>query len=125
MPKRTLLFAPCAFNLAETSRMVEIAKAVARAPNTRVWRPIAAMAAFAWFFFAIGPGSLFGVDLFGAPNAGPLGWLFGIPSLWAWQIMGWAFGVLLLWLLAYRLAMSRPPPQPIELEAEDIRRSGR
>ena len=32
MPKPTLLFAPCAFNLAETSRMVEIAKAVARHP---------------------------------------------------------------------------------------------
>ena len=32
MTKRTLLFAPCAFNLAETSRMVEIAKAVARHP---------------------------------------------------------------------------------------------
>ncbi|MGD1107093.1 MAG: nucleotide disphospho-sugar-binding domain-containing protein [Terracidiphilus sp.] len=32
MPKRTLLFAPCAFNLAETSRMVEIAKAVAGHP---------------------------------------------------------------------------------------------
>jgi UDP:flavonoid glycosyltransferase YjiC (YdhE family) len=31
-PKRTLAFAPCAFNLAETSRMVEIAKAVARDP---------------------------------------------------------------------------------------------
>src|SRR6202049_988915 len=31
-PKRTLLFAPCAFNLAETSRMVEIAKAVTRHP---------------------------------------------------------------------------------------------
>ncbi len=29
MSKRTLLFAPCAFNLAETSRMVEIAKASA------------------------------------------------------------------------------------------------
>ncbi len=28
MPKQTLLFAPCAFNLAETSRMVEIAKAI-------------------------------------------------------------------------------------------------
>ncbi|MGD0770544.1 MAG: nucleotide disphospho-sugar-binding domain-containing protein [Tepidisphaeraceae bacterium] len=32
MPKQTLLFAPCAFNLAETSRMVEIAKAVERHP---------------------------------------------------------------------------------------------
>ena len=26
--RRTLLFAPCAYNLAETSRMIEIAKAV-------------------------------------------------------------------------------------------------
>ncbi len=32
MPRQTLLFAPCAFNLAETSRMVEIAKAVERHP---------------------------------------------------------------------------------------------
>lgn len=32
MAKRVLLFAPCAFNLAETSRMVEIAKAVRRHP---------------------------------------------------------------------------------------------
>lgn len=30
IPKKTLLFAPCAFNLAETSRMVEIAKAIER-----------------------------------------------------------------------------------------------
>ena len=32
MPKRTLLFAPCVYNLAETSRMVEIAKAIERHP---------------------------------------------------------------------------------------------
>jgi UDP-N-acetylglucosamine:LPS N-acetylglucosamine transferase len=32
MPKRLLLFAPCAFNLAETSRMVEIAKGIERQP---------------------------------------------------------------------------------------------
>ena len=30
MPKKLLLFAPCAFNLAETSRMVEIAKGIER-----------------------------------------------------------------------------------------------
>ena len=33
--KKVLLFAPCAFNLAETSRMVEIAKAVERHPEAR------------------------------------------------------------------------------------------
>jgi len=34
MPKKLLLFAPCAFNLAETSRMVEIARGIARHPAT-------------------------------------------------------------------------------------------
>ena len=99
-----------------------LAEAAPQAPNARVWRPIAWIAALAWIFFAIGPGQMFGVDLFGAPNAGPDAWLFGIPSIWAWQIMGWALGVLLLWLLAYRLSMSQPPPRPIEPEAEAIRR---
>jgi hypothetical protein len=99
-----------------------LAEAAPQAPNVHVWRPIAWIAALAWIFFAIGPGQMFGVDLFGAPNAGPDAWLFGIPSIWAWQIMGWAFGVLLLWLLAYRLSMSQPPPRPIEPEAEAIRR---
>ncbi len=33
MPKKVLLFAPCAFNLAETSRMVEIAKGVRQYPQ--------------------------------------------------------------------------------------------
>ena len=32
MPKKILLFAPCAFNLAETTRMLEIAKGVAHHP---------------------------------------------------------------------------------------------
>jgi hypothetical protein len=33
MQNKLLLFAPCAFNLAETSRMVEIAKGIARHPT--------------------------------------------------------------------------------------------
>jgi UDP:flavonoid glycosyltransferase YjiC (YdhE family) len=33
MPKKTLLFAPAAYDLAETTRMIEIAKAVARHPD--------------------------------------------------------------------------------------------
>jgi SSS family solute:Na+ symporter len=99
-----------------------LAEAAPRAPNARVWRPIAWVAALGWVFFAIGPGLLFGVDLFGAPNAGAKAWLFGIPSLWAWEIIAWVFGVLLLWLLAYRLGMSQPPIRPIEMEPEGIRR---
>ena len=35
MSRKVLLFAPCAFNLAETSRMVEIAKGVETSPEAR------------------------------------------------------------------------------------------
>ena len=35
MSRKVLLFAPCAFNLAETSRMVEIAKGVRHHPIAR------------------------------------------------------------------------------------------
>ena len=98
-----------------------LAETAPRPPDARAWRMIAWIAALAWVFFAIGPGQLFGVDLFGAPNAGARAWLFGIPSIWAWQIIGWALGVLLLWLLAYRLGVSQPPQRPIELEAESVR----
>jgi SSS family solute:Na+ symporter len=59
--------------------------------------------------------------LFGAPNAGPSAWLFGIPSLWAWQIIWWALGVLLIWLLAYKLEMSTPLSEEIEPQLESIR----
>ncbi|HXT09855.1 MAG TPA: hypothetical protein VN715_23355 [Roseiarcus sp.] len=99
-----------------------LAQAAPRASDSRAWRPLASAAAMGWLFFAIGPGALFGVDLFGAPNAGAAAWLFGIPSIWAWQILAWVLGVLLLWLVAYRLGLSRPPPHPIEREAEAIRR---
>jgi len=91
-------------------------------PPSRVLRPLSWAIALGWFFFALGPGVLFGVDLFGAPNAGSAVWLFGIPSIWAWQILAWALGVLLLWLLAYRLKMSTPPERQIELQIESLRR---
>lgn len=91
--------------------------------NARIWRSIAWVAGLGWVFFAIGPGLLFGTDLFGAPNAGPDAWLFGIPSIWAWQIMAWALGVLLIWLVAYRLGVSRPPQRSIEVEVDAIPRS--
>ena len=37
-----------------------LAEAAAPTPDARVWRPIAWVAALGWFFFAIGPGLLFG-----------------------------------------------------------------
>lgn len=82
--------------------------------------PLAWAATLCWVFFAIGPGLVFGNDIFGAPDSGRDGWLFGIPSIWAWQIMFWLLGVALLWFLAYFMEMSTVPEQEIEALSDDI-----
>ncbi len=51
--------------------------------------PVAWAITIAWMFFGIGPGAVIGNDIFGAPDAGIDGWTFGMPSIWAWQILFW------------------------------------
>jgi Na+/proline symporter len=82
--------------------------------------PIAWIITLAWFFFGIGPGAVIGNDIFGAPNAGVEGWTFGIPSIWAWQILFWALGVFMMWFLAYKVEMSTVPSSEVEALVEDI-----
>ena len=82
--------------------------------------PVAWIATIAWLFFGIGPGAVIGNDIFGAPDAGVEGWTFGIPSIWAWQILFWLLGVAMMWFLAYRMEMSTVPQKEIEVLAEDI-----
>ncbi len=82
--------------------------------------PVAWVLLAVWVFFAVGPGIVFGNDLFGAPDAGRDGWLFGVPSIWAWQILFWILGVGLLWFLAYFMEMSTMPESEIEALTDDI-----
>lgn len=82
--------------------------------------PVAWGITLAWFFFGIGPGAVIGNDIFGAPNAGVDGWMFGIPSIWAWQILFWILGVGMMWFLAYKMEMSTVPDREIEALVEDI-----
>jgi hypothetical protein len=58
--------------------------------------------------------------IFGEPPAGRNGWTFGIPSIWAWQILFWILGVGLLWFLAYRMEMATVPVKNVEALVEDI-----
>ena len=69
-------------------------------------RPVAWIMVLVWLFFGAGPGAVIGNDVFGAPDAGVQGWTFGIPSLWAWQIVFWGLGVAMMWFLAYKMEMS-------------------
>ena len=48
------------------------------------------------------------------------GWTFGIPSIWAWQILFWLLGVFMMWFLAYKMEMSTVPEKEIEALVEDI-----
>jgi uncharacterized protein YggT (Ycf19 family) len=46
--------------------------------------------------------------------------MFGMPSIWAWQLLWWALGVFMMWFLAYVMQMSTVPETDVESLAEDI-----
>ncbi|MBT3238563.1 MAG: sodium:solute symporter [Rhodospirillaceae bacterium] len=83
-------------------------------------KPIAWGITLAWMFFGIGPGAVIGNDIFGAPNAGVEGWTFGMPSIWAWQILFWILGCGMMWFLAYKMEMSTVPDTEVQALVEDI-----
>ena len=80
--------------------------------------PIAVIITLLWFFFGIGPGAVIGNWIFGDPTL-PNTWVFGIPSIWAWQILFWLLGVYMMWMLAYKMEMSTPP-KAFEALTDDI-----
>jgi Na+/proline symporter len=82
--------------------------------------PIAWLVTLGWFCFGIGPGAVIGNDIFGRPDAGVDGWTFGIPSIWAWQILMWVVGVFMLWLLAYKMELATVPKGEVKALMEDI-----
>ena len=77
-------------------------------------KPVAGILLVTWMFFAIGPGSIFGNFVFGEPNAGYAAWTFGMPSIWAWQIIWGSLGVGMIWFLAIKAKMSTEPEKNIE-----------
>ena len=89
-------------------------------PSKKKLVPVAWGITIAWMFFGIGPGAVIGNDIFGAPNAGVDGWTFGMPSIWAWQILFWMLGVGMMWFLAYKMEMSTIPEKEIVALVEDI-----
>jgi Na+/proline symporter len=88
-------------------------------PEKRKFIPVAVVLTLAWFFFAIGPGAVLGNTVFGDPND-PSTWLFGLPSIWLWQVLWWVLGVGMMWMLAYRMEMSTVPGREVMALREDI-----
>lgn len=81
--------------------------------------PVAWIVTIAWFIFAVGPGAVIGNTIFGSP-ADSSTWVFGIPSIWAWQILWWVLGVGMMWFLAYKMELSTIPAREVEALTEDI-----
>ncbi len=81
--------------------------------------PAALIITLVWFFFAIGPGCVIGNTIFGDPNDIAT-WTFGMPSIWAWQILWWILGVGMMWFLAYKMEFSTVPKREFEALVEDI-----
>ena len=88
-------------------------------PEKRSLVPAAWIIALVWFFFGIGPGAVIGNWIFGDPNDAST-WLFGMPSIWAWQILWWALGVFMMWFLAYKMEMSTVPLREVKALRGDI-----
>ncbi|MDH3791248.1 MAG: hypothetical protein OES41_05855, partial [Rhodospirillales bacterium] len=87
--------------------------------NLQGLKPVAWAITIVWFIFAIGPGAVIGNTIFGNPNDQAT-WVFGMPSIWAWQIIWWALGVGMMWFLAYKMEMSTVPDKEVEALVEDI-----
>lgn len=87
--------------------------------SKRALVPLAWILTLVWFFFGIGPGAVIGNTLFGDPNDYST-WIFGMPSIWAWQLLWWAIGVFMMWFLAYKMELSAMPEREVEALREDI-----
>ncbi len=81
--------------------------------------PLAWIITLVWFFFGVGPGAVIGNTIFGNPND-YASWVFGMPSIWAWQLIWWALGVGMMWFLAYKMGLSTVPDKEIKVLHEDI-----
>ncbi|MDA7947478.1 MAG: hypothetical protein MPJ78_08370 [Hyphomicrobiaceae bacterium] len=89
-------------------------------PEKKKLVPTAWIITLTWFFFGIGPGAVIGNWIFGDPNGGVAAWTFGMPSIWAWQILWWALGVFMMWFLAYKMEMSTVPSKEVKALVSDI-----
>ena len=81
--------------------------------------PVAWIITLVWFFFGIGPGAVIGNTIFGNPNDMAT-WTFGIPSIWAWQVLWWILGVGMMWFLAYKMELSTVPETEVVSLRDDI-----
>ena len=85
-----------------------IAAHTALSPKKARWKKPVWLLTVIWFLFAIGPFAVLG------NQTDPAQWIWGIPTLWVWQIAWWIVGCVMMYLLAFKLEMSTVPSQEVE-----------
>ncbi len=91
----------------------------ALSPEKKGLVPIAWTITLLWFLIGIGPGAVIGNTIFGDPTNSST-WLFGMPSIWTWQLLWWVLGCAMMWFLAYKMELSTIPNKEVEALHEDI-----
>ncbi len=91
----------------------------ALSPEKKGLVPVAWIITILWFIIGIGPGAVIGNTVFGDPTNSST-WLFGMPSIWTWQLLWWALGCVMMWFLAYKMELSTIPNKEVEALHEDI-----
>lgn len=74
----------------------------------RKWKAPVWILTVVWFLFAVGPFAVLGNE------TDPTRWMFGIPTLWVWQLVWWIVGCVVIYLLAFKLQMSTAPEGEVE-----------
>jgi SSS family solute:Na+ symporter len=90
-----------------------------RPAHLRRLKPWAWVITIAGFVFAVGPDAEIGNTFFGNSNNRKT-WLFGMPSIWLWQVMWWLLGVAIIWFLAYKMQLSAMPEKEIIALLDDV-----
>ena len=72
------------------------------------WKIPTIILTIVWFLCAIGPFAVLGNE------SNPNEWIWGIPTIWLWQIVWWIIGCVMMYLLAFKLQMSTVPAREVE-----------
>ncbi|MCP3672624.1 MAG: sodium:solute symporter family protein, partial [Gammaproteobacteria bacterium] len=91
----------------------------ALSPEKKGLVPVAWTITLLWFLIGIGPGAVIGNTIFGDPTNSST-WMFGMPSIWTWQLLWWVLGCAMMWFLAYKMELSTIPNKEVEALHEDI-----
>jgi len=78
--------------------------------NGQKWRNRMKFLVPAWYFFALGPGILWGNNAFT---------FCGFPAIWSWQLVWWVVGIVLMWGLCFKAEMSTTSEEQIRRADEE------